>query len=229
MGKLIILEGGDGSGKATQTALLKERLIKEGYRVQSVSFPNYDSPAAMPIKLYLRGDFGKTAEAVNPYVASTFYAIDRFASFRQTWQAFYEEEDTIVLADRYTTSNMVHQMVKYDSPAERTAFLDWLEDFEFTKFALPKPDMVILLDVPLAVSEALMAERTAKTGGATGDIHENDSAYLRRCHEAYRELVERYGWHRISCTAEGEATLLSRESIHEAVYACVKTCIGKVK
>ena len=142
MGRLIIIEGGDGSGKATQTALLKERLLKEGYKVKSVSFPNYDSPAAMPVKMYLAGDFGKKPSDVNPFVASSLYAVDRFASFRMDWQNFYEEGG-IILADRYTTSNMVHQMVKYEDPAERKAFLDWLEDFEFVKFGLPRPDAVL--------------------------------------------------------------------------------------
>ena len=136
MGTLIILEGGDGSGKATQTKLLVERLTKEGHAVKSVSFPNYDSGAAMPIKMYLAGEFGKDVHDVNPYVASSMYAIDRFASFRTDWEEFYKNGG-IIIADRYTTSNMVHQMVKYNDPKERTAFLDWLEDFEFNKFALP--------------------------------------------------------------------------------------------
>ena len=120
MGRLIIIEGGDGSGKATQTALLKERLQQEGYKVKSVSFPNYDSPAAMPVKMYLAGDFGKNPSDINPFVASSLYAVDRFASFRMEWQAFYEAGG-IILADRYTTSNMVHQMVKYDDEAERNS------------------------------------------------------------------------------------------------------------
>lgn len=219
MGRLIIIEGGDGSGKATQTALLKERLQQEGYKVKSVSFPNYDSPAAMPVKMYLAGDFGKNPSDINPFVASSLYAVDRFASFRMEWQAFYEAGG-IILADRYTTSNMVHQMVKYDDEAERNTFLDWLEDFEFVKFGLPRPDVVCLLDMPLAVSEALMAERKHKTGGATGDIHERDHAYLGRVHAAYDELVARYGWQRIAC-ADSKNVLRTIEDIHEDVYRAV--------
>jgi len=221
-GKLIIIEGGDGSGKATQTQLLKERLIAEGYPVKAISFPNYDSMASMPVKMYLAGEFGKCAQDVNPYVASSFYAVDRFASFRTDWKAFYDKGG-IILADRYTTSNMVHQMVKYDNLAERTAFLDWLEDFEFNKFELPRPDAVCLLDVPLEVSEDLMKERIAKTGGETGDIHEHDRMYLRRCHEAYTELVSRYGWKRIHCTKEMK--MRSIEDIHDEVYQFVKSQI----
>ena len=221
MGKLIIIEGGDGSGKATQTALLKERLEREGYNVRTVSFPNYDSPAAMPVKMYLAGDFGKKPSDVNPYVASTFYAVDRFASYRQDWQAFYENGG-LILADRYTTSNMIHQAVKYDDPAERDAFLDWLDDLEFGKFGLPRPDGVCLLDVPEAVTERLMANREHKTGGATGDIHEKDTSYLLRVHEAYDELSRRYGWHRIYCADETGEQLRTIESIHEDVYDAIK-------
>lgn len=221
MGKLIIIEGGDGSGKATQTALLKKRLLKEGYNVRTVSFPNYDSPAAMPVKMYLAGDFGKNPSDVNPYVASTFYAVDRFASFRQDWQEFYEQGG-LILADRYTTSNMIHQAVKYDDPGERDRFLDWLDDLEFGKFGLPRPDGVCLLDVPEAVTERLMAKREHKTGGATGDIHEKDSNYLVRVHAAYDELSRRYGWQRIYCADETGEQLRSIEAIHEDVYKAIK-------
>ncbi|WP_288190273.1 thymidylate kinase [Veillonella magna] len=223
MGRLIIIEGGDGSGKATQTKVLAQRLRSEGYAVKTISFPNYDSPAAMPVKMYLAGDFGTSPDAVNPYVASSFYAVDRFASFRQDWQEAYEG-DAIILADRYTTSNMIHQMVKYDNPAERRAFLDWLEDFEFNKFGLPQPDAVCLLDMPLSVSEALMADRVAKTGGATGDIHENNHAYLKAVHAAYDELVARYGWHRIACCNQ-KNQLRSIASIHEELYAAIQSVI----
>lgn len=230
MGRLIIIEGGDGSGKATQTARLAERLRAEGKVVKTVTFPNYESGAAMPIKMYLSGAFGQKPGDVNPYVASSMYAIDRFASFRQDWEEFYQSGG-IVLADRYTTSNMVHQMVKYQDPAERMAFLDWLEDFEFVKFGLPKPDLVCLLDLPLPVSQALMANRKGKTGGQTGDIHEGDRFYLESVHEAYDELVGRYGWHRIQCAKQGWTDPLdairSIEAIHEDIYEAVtSTCLG---
>ena len=227
MGTLIILEGGDGSGKATQTALLVKRLADEGRAVRSVSFPNYDSDASMPIKMYLAGEFGRDVNDVNPYIASSMYAIDRFASFRTDWEDFYNSGG-IIVADRYTTSNMVHQMVKYEDPAERKNFLDWLEDYEFTKFGLPKPDAVCLLDMPLEVSEALMAERTGKTGGATGDIHEGNHAYLAAVHGAYEALVERYKWHRISCVDGDDIKsyrLRTVEAIHEDVYAAVHSLL----
>lgn len=225
MGTLIIIEGGDGSGKATQTKALKERLTREGYDVRTVSFPNYDSPAAMPVKMYLAGDFGKQPSDVNPFVASTLYAVDRFASYRMDWEAFYQGGG-IILADRYTTSNMIHQMVKYEDSIERRQFLTWLEDLEFKKFGLPRPDCVCLLDMPLQASEALMKDRVHKTGGATGDIHEHDHEYLRRVHGAYDELVETYDWQRVSCV-DNCGNLRSIEAIHEDVYHAIKPLLIK--
>ena len=228
MGTLIILEGGDGSGKATQTKYLVERLQAEGYPVRSVSFPNYDSDASMPIKMYLSWQFGTAVDAVNPYVASSMYAIDRFASFRMDWETFYNDGG-IIIADRYTTSNMVHQMVKYTDSKSRTEFLEWLEDFEFVKFSLPRPDAVCLLDVPLKVTESLMSKRTGKTGGETGDIHEGNRVYLQAVHDAYDELVERYQWHRISCCVENREEdnfiMRSIESINNEIYDVVKALL----
>lgn len=223
MGQLIIIEGGDGSGKATQTAKLLERLQAEGYKARSVSFPNYHSPAAEPIKMYLRGDFGKEASSVNAYVASTLYAIDRFASFRQDWQRFYEEGG-IIIADRYTTSNMVHQMIKYTDLEERKIFLQWLDQLEYDLYGLPRPNAVILLDMPLSLSEALLAERTGKTGGNTGDIHEQDRSHLIAVHDAYDMLVSTYDWHRVHCENENDQ-LRTIDDIHEEVYGIVKQYI----
>ena len=219
MGQLIIIEGGDGSGKATQTAKLLERLQAEGYKARSVSFPNYDSPAAEPIKMYLRGDFGKEASSVNAYVASTLYAIDRFASYRQDWQRFYEDGG-IIIADRYTTSNMVHQMIKYTDLEERKIFLQWLDQLEYDLYGLPRPNAVILLDMPLSLSEALLEERTGKTGGNTGDIHEQDRSHLIAVHDAYDMLVSTYDWHRVRCENENDQ-LRTIDDIHEEVYGIV--------
>lgn len=223
MGQLIIIEGGDGSGKATQTAKLLERLQAEGYKARSVSFPNYDSPAAEPIKMYLRGDFGKEASSVNAYVASTLYAIDRFASYRQDWQRFYEDGG-IIIADRYTTSNMVHQMIKYTNLEERKIFLQWLDQLEYDLYGLPRPNAVILLDMPLSLSEALLEERTGKTGGNTGDIHEQDRSHLIAVHDAYDMLVSTYDWHRVHCENENDQ-LRTIDDIHEEVYGIVKQYI----
>lgn len=218
-GKLIIIEGGDGSGKATQTAMLVERLAAEGRPVRSVSFPDYDSDSSALVKMYLRGDFGGDADAVNPYAASAFYAVDRFASYRTQWKSFLQDGG-IVVADRYTTSNMLYQMIKIDDAAAQEAYLDWLWDFEFGKLGLPEPDMVVLLDVPLAVTERLMAGRTGKTGGRTGDIHEKNEGFLQKCHDAYDVLAKRYGWQRIAC-ADGLA-MRTPEAICDDVYEAVR-------
>lgn len=160
-GTLIVLEGIDGSGKATQSALLEKKLKEAGKDVMHISFPDYASDSSALVKMYLKGDFGADPGDVNPYAASLFYAVDRFASYRMKWKDFYEKGG-IIIADRYTTSNMVHQMTKYDDEEERTQFLSWLEKTEYGELELPRPDLVILLDIPLRMSEALVKARAAE-------------------------------------------------------------------
>lgn len=200
-GTLIVLEGIDGSGKETQASLLEKKLKEKGREVMHISFPDYKSPSSALVKMYLKGDFGKNPEDVNPYAASLFYAVDRFASYRMKWKDFYQKGG-IIIADRYTTSNMVHQMTKYEDKKARKYFLSWLEKTEYEELELPVPDLVILLDIPLRVSENLVKER-ARQGGSM-DIHEQHLDYLRKCHDAYQELVNLYGWKRIPCTEEGK-------------------------
>ena len=200
-GTLIALEGIDGSGKETQASLLEKKLKEKGREVMHISFPDYESPSSALVKMYLKGDFGKNPEDVNPYAASLFYAVDRFASYRMKWKDFYQKGG-IIIADRYTTSNMVHQMTKYEDKKARKDFLSWLEKTEYEELELPVPDLVILLDIPLGVSENLVKER-ARQGGSM-DIHEQHLDYLRKCHDAYQELVSLYGWKRIPCTEEGK-------------------------
>lgn len=214
--KLIVLEGIDGSGKETQSNLLEKKLKEKGREVMHISFPDYESPSSALVKMYLKGDFGRNPEDVNPYAASLFYAVDRFASYRMKWKDFYEKGG-IVIADRYTTSNMVHQMTKYEDEVKRKDFLSWLEKTEYGELELPRPDLVILLDIPLAVSENLVKER-AKKGGSM-DIHEQHLDYLRKCHDAYRQLVALYHWKRIPCTEEGR--LRSIEDIGKDVEKAV--------
>lgn len=215
-GKLIVLEGIDGSGKETQSNLLEKKLKEKGREVMHISFPDYESPSSALVKMYLKGDFGKNPEDVNPYAASLFYAVDRFASYRMKWKDFYEKGG-IVIADRYTTSNMVHQMTKYEDEVKRKDFLSWLEKTEYGELELPRPDLVILLDIPLAVSENLVKERVKK--GGSMDIHEQHLDYLRKCHDAYRQLVALYHWKRIPCTEEGR--LRSIEDIGKDVEKAV--------
>ena len=219
-GKLIVLEGIDGSGKATQSALLEQKLKAEGKEVMHISFPDYDSDSSALVKMYLAGQFGKDPGDVNPYAASLFYAVDRFASYRTKWKDFYEKGG-IVIADRYTTSNMVHQMTKYEEEKERKDFLTWLEKTEYEELELPRPDLVILLDIPLSISENLVKER-AKQGG-TMDIHEQHLDYLKKCHDAYQELVTMYGWQKIACAKDG--SLRSMEDIAAEVEKEVEAII----
>ncbi len=220
MGKLIIIEAGDGSGKATQTKRLYERLKGNAYNVRKVSFPNYESPSSALIKMYLSGSFGERADDVNPYVASTFYAVDRFASFKTEWADFYEA-DGIVLADRYTTSNMVHQASKIKDSNERDTFMDWLSDFEFNLFQLPKPDLVIFLDMPPEFSRKLMEDRNNKfTGEAEKDIHESDEDHLTDAYINAKAIADKYGWVQVPCTENGR--IKSIDEIHELIYNKVK-------
>ena len=213
-GKLIIIEAGDGSGKATQTKALYEHLQKDGHRVHRIEFPDYADDSSALVRMYLGGAFGEKAADVNAYAASTFFAVDRFASYQRKWRDYYEAGD-IILADRYTTSNMVHQAVKLTDKTERTAFLDWLWDFEFVKLGLPVPDKVIFLDMAPEVADKLIAARAQETA-VKKDIHERDTAYLHRCHEAYLELAEKYKWDKVVCN-DGDSPK-SIEAIHAAVY-----------
>lgn len=215
-GRLIVLEGTDGSGKATQTALLAERLRKAGREVRQLSFPRYDQDSSMLVRMYLGGAFGTDPQSVNAYAASTFYAVDRYASYKQDWGAYYEDGG-LVLTDRYTTSNAVHQASKL-SGKERKTYLDWLFDFEYRLMGLPVPDLVIYLDVPTELSAALRRLREEKTG-THADIHEADEAYLRRCRESGRQVADYAGWRRLDCAREGR--MRPPEEIHEEIWRLV--------
>ena len=225
MGKLIIIEGGDGSGKATQTKRLHSYLENAGFNVRKVSFPNYESPSSSMIKMYLSGDFGEKADDVNPYVASTFYTVDRFASYKTDWKGFYES-DGIVLSDRYTTSNMVHQAIKIKDLNQRKAYLNWLTEFEFQTFGLPKPDLVIFLDMPPEFSLKLMEDRNNKfTGEAEKDIHENDTEHIRDAYHNAKQIAKDYGWCQVPCTENDR--IKSVDEIHKLVVDQVKKLLEK--
>lgn len=217
-GKLIIIEAGDGCGKATQAKALTDRLQREKKDARQVEFPDYQSDSSALIKMYLNGSFGARADDVNAYAASTFYAVDRYASFRTKWQAQYES-GSIIIADRYTTSNMVHQAVKLTDARERETYLAWLWDLEFVKMGLPVPDAVVFLEMPPPISARLIADRSQATGAAK-DIHEQDQSYLLRCHAAYCALAEKYGWHTVHCAQGG--TLKTIACIHEEIYEKVQ-------
>lgn len=220
MGKLIVFEGTDGSGKSTQFKRLTERLAAEGRPFQRLVFPQYDKPSSALIRMYLGGEFGAHPQDVNAYAASTFYAVDRYASYRQVWQSWYESGG-LVLSDRYTTSNAVHQASK-EPPERRAEFLRWLYDLEYDRLGLPRPDLVLYLDVPVEFTAQLMRHREAETN-THADIHEQDLAYLRTCREMGRYAADYYGWKRIRCVENG--ALRSIEAIHEEIYALVAACL----
>lgn len=199
MGKIIVIEGTDSSGKQTQSEILFERLKNSKKIVKKISFPNYESPACEPVKMYLAGEFGKNPTEINPYAISTMYAIDRYASYKMDWEEFYKG-DGILVTDRYTTSNMIHQASKIDEFNEKKIYLDWLEDLEYEKMEIPRPDIVIFLNMPPEAAIKLMSERKNKiTGEKEKDIHESDSLYLKKSHKNACEVSKLEKWHEISC------------------------------
>lgn len=208
---LIVLEGLDGSGKSTQLPLLEEELKRRG-PVRTVSFPDYGSPSSALVKMYLAGEFGGSPEDVNAYAAGAFYAVDRYASFKKDWQRDYERGVTI-LSGRYATSNLLYQMEKL--PKERWAeYIAWVEDFEYEKLGLPRPDRVILLDMPLEAAQRLLMKRY-EGREEKKDLHERDAAFLERCARCARFAAERLGWRVVGCAEGGEP--LSVAEIHRRV------------
>lgn len=218
-GELIVIEGTDGSGKSTQFAMLRKRLEQEGVAYRTAVFPRYGEPSAALLELYLQGRFGTHPSDVNPYAASTFFAVDRYASYKTDWQA-YHDKGGLMLCDRYTTSNAVHQAAKLP-PEQAGPFLDWLFDFEYEKLGLPKPTQVFFLDMPAACTFDLLHKRQ----GEGGDIHEKDHAYLALCRERALEVCRRYGWQRISCAPGG--VIRTVEDIHQEIYQSICSTLAK--
>ena len=223
MGKLIVIEGTDSSGKETQTKKLFEKLEEKDLKVKKISFPNYDSPACEPVKMYLAGAFGEEAMKVNPYPVSTMYAIDRYASFKTDWEKFYNE-DGIIVTDRYVTSNMVHQASKIRDLDEKKKYLNWLEDLEYEKMGIPCPDLVIFLNMPTEMAVRLVAERKNKiTGEEKKDIHERDKEYLKESHANACKIANIYNWKEIKCN-DGER-IKTIEEIGEEVFSLVEEVV----
>lgn len=201
MGKLIVIDGLDGSGKSTQIDRLCAGLQKDGLEYRKISFPDYAQPSSALVKMYLAGEFGEAANAVNAYAASSFYAVDRYASFKKFWEADYCKNIPIIAA-RYATSNAIHQMAKL-AKSEWNSYLAWLEDYEYTLLGLPKPDAVIFLDMPLEAAQKLMSGRYAGDESKK-DIHERDFTYLRQCRESALYAAKRWNWQVISCAEKDE-------------------------
>ena len=220
MGKLIVIEGTDGSGKSTQFRLLTSRLEQEQVAFQKLVFPRYSEPSSALIRMYLGGEFGTSPNSVNAYAASTFYAVDRYASYKMDWGQWYENGG-LVVSDRYTTSNAVHQASK-EPEEKRKDFLSWLYDLEYGKLGLPKPDLILYLDVPTDFTETMMRRREQDTH-THADIHEQDLNYLAACRQSGKAAAAFYGWKVIQCVRDGK--MRSIEDIHEEIYRLVRQCL----
>lgn len=217
MSKLIIIEGLDGSGKSTQTALVEKYFEEQNIDYKKIKLPDYDSPSSTLVKMYLGGEFGKNADDVNAYAAGAFYAVDRFASYKLDWGRNYEN-GTVILADRYATSNSIYQMEKLDEK-DWDSFLDWSADFEYNKIGIPKPDLVIFLDMPVEISQRLMTSRYNGDENKK-DVHEANVDFLNRCRRSALYTAKKQGWAVIPCS-DGEKPL-PVEEIHNTVIEFIK-------
>lgn len=213
-GTLIAFEGTDGSGKSTQFGRFCQRLDAMGREYRNLVFPQYKEPSSALIRMYLGGEFGHRPEDVNPYAASAFYAVDRYASLKKVWGDYYAQGG-LVVTDRYTTSNAVHQAVKC-APEDRPAFFQWLDDFEHDKLGLPRPSLVLYLDMPTDQAVTLLRAREKATH-TQADIHELDTGYLAACRDCALQAAQTLGWRVVSCM-EGER-LRSIEEIHEEIWS----------
>ncbi len=220
MGKLIVFEGTDGSGKSTQFALLTKRLQAMKFDFRTMVFPQYSEPSSSLIRMYLGGEFGAKPADVNAYAASTFYAVDRYASYRKVWRDYYLNGG-LMLSDRYTTSNAVHQASK-EPPERREEFFRWLYEFEYRHMELPEPDIVIYLDVPTELTGQMLRRREEQTH-TNADIHEQNMDYLRLCRETGMQAAQYYGWTIIDCARDGK--MRSIEDIHNEIFALVQKCL----
>lgn len=216
-GKLIVLEGTDGSGKSTQFPLLCQRMEAEGKAFRRLIFPQYQEPSSALLKMYLNGEFGPSPSDVNPYAASTFYAVDRYASYQKVWGEGYRMGD-LILSDRYTTSNAVHQAGKLPEE-EWEGFFHWLHDFEYGKLELPEPDLVLYLDMPTEKAVEMLRHREGETH-TKGDIHEVDTAYLAQCRRVAQKAIACCGWRTVSCV-DGTGRVRSVKEIHEEIWRIV--------
>lgn len=221
MGKLFVIEGTDGSGKQTQFRKLQERLSEENIEYRVVSFPNYDNASSSLVKMYLSGEFGENAKDVSPYIASTFYAADRYATYKRYYEDYYKNGG-IILADRYTTANMVHQAGKIQDKEERDKFLKWLWDFEFNLYGLPVPTKTFFINMPPNYALKLIENRENKfTHQAQKDIHERDKSHTVDSYETACSLVNDYDWYEVKCV-KNDGSIRTVDEIHKQIYEEVK-------
>lgn len=216
---LIVIDGLDGSGKTTQFDIIKDKLSQE-YTVKAISFPDYDKPSSTLVKMYLSGEISENAADINAYAASSFYAVDRYISYKKYWEDNYKNGE-LILAGRYVTSNAIHQMSKLPEN-EWDSYLEWLEDYEYSKLGLPRPDRVIFLDMPIEISQRLMSERY-KGDESKKDIHEANVEYLKICRRSALYAAKKLGWCVVPCS-DGEAPLpveVISQRISEHIYSSV--------
>jgi len=213
LGKLIVFEGIDGSGKSTQFDMMCKRLSDDNCQFRRIVFPRYSEPSSALIKMYLAGDFGNDPDSVNAYAASSFYAVDRYASFIRDWRDYYNSGG-FILTDRYTTSNALHQGAKIDKD-QRENFFKWLYDYEFNLIGLPVPDIIIYMEIGIEYAAKRLLQRQKETG-TYADIHENDMLYLKSSIESGEQAATQFGWHRISCINNGVER--NKEDLHEEIY-----------
>lgn len=214
--QLIVIEGLDGSGKATQSALLAEYLKKMNLSVRKISFPDYSNPSSSLVKMYLGGQLGKNPADVNAYAAASFYAVDRYASYQQFWKDDYHN-GTVIVADRYATSNAIYQLSKLPQN-QYDEFLSWIEEYEYGMLQLPRPDVVIYLDMPVEVSQQLLSQRY-NGDDAKKDLHESNCTFLAQCRKSALYSAEKYGWHIVGCAENGMPRTI--ESIHKEIIGYV--------
>lgn len=220
-GKLVVIDGTDGSGKATHSGMLIERLVHEGRNTFLADFPQYGKPSAYFVEKYLRGEYGPL-ESMGAKKASLFYALDRYdASFAMRQHL---SEGAIIISNRYVSSNMGHQAGKLADPVERAACIEWLKELEYGILELPLPDANILLFVPPEVGQALVDKKgeRAYTEGKKRDIHEADLSHLEQSSRAYLEVAAKEGWKVIKCMTADNSTLRPKEEVHEEIYAYLK-------
>lgn len=198
-GKVIIVEGTDCSFKETNAECLYRSLLKLGYDTRKYHFPNYESPSAALVRMYLGGEFGTTADEISPYVASLFFAVDRIATYIKEWKDFYLNGGIVVL-DRYVESNSIHQAAKISDPKEKDAFLDWLHHLEYDINGLPRPDLVFFMDMPTEVAQEIMKKRGNKVEQGKLDVHERDNEFMRRSYENAKYIARKFNWEVIHCT-----------------------------
>lgn len=230
MGKIIVIDGLDGSGKATQTELARQELEKLGYNVVKAAFPNYESESSAAVRMYLHGELGSDPKKLNPYMCASFYAVDRAIQFEQKLNKVYKEKDTILLLDRYLSANIIHQGGKFKTDKEMKEFFLWDYEFETKYMGIPKDDLTLVLEVPVDISQRLMTERYSGDN-TKKDIHEADVEYLKLCYHSMEVACEtlvkpNYNWNRISCSTDG-FNIRTREDIHIEIMNHIKSVLDK--